>query len=171
MHHTNRSCCFPLVPFSVYRYGLIFLIYIWKLPFSVCLLQTENRHDKLINADPSIYIYVERIYIFASISNGKWKPRQFSLICLCSLTGQTEVCHLSVCWQKNKWKLSICKWTKLTKRTCLSMVTTYTGFRVFAIVGGHSLIKIIVATTDKKKYTWTVFDNLHWNERALLKRH
>ncbi len=35
---------------------------------------------------------------------------------------QMEVCRLSICWQRNKWKLSICK---RTKRTCPPMRKSY----------------------------------------------
>jgi hypothetical protein len=40
---------------------------------------------------------------------------------------QTEVCHLSVCWQRNKQKLSVCKQTKRTKRTCPTKSATSTS--------------------------------------------
>ncbi len=39
------------------------------------------------------------------ILNGKRKPVKRLLIV------QTEVCPLSVCWQRNKWKLSVCQRT------------------------------------------------------------
>ncbi len=40
---------------------------------------------------------------------------------------QTKVCHVSVCWRRNKWKSSICKWikwTKQTKQACQSVHTS-----------------------------------------------
>ncbi len=35
-----------------------------------------------------------------------------------------EVYLLSVCWRRNKWKLSVCKRTKWTQQTCPSMIFT-----------------------------------------------
>ncbi len=55
---------------------------------------------------------------------------------------QTEYCHLSVCWRRNKQKLSICKqtrrtkltkrtkWTKQTKWTCPLMEKTMVGTKI-----------------------------------------
>ncbi len=59
-------------------------------------------------------IYVQYIYIFC-------QPRRFFFIHYCLLILQTEVCCLSVCLRRNKWKLSVCKRTKQTERTCPTM--------------------------------------------------
>jgi hypothetical protein len=40
----------------------------------------------------------------------------------------TEVRRLSVCWRRKKRKLSVCKWTKRTKRSCLSLASPYPRF-------------------------------------------
>jgi hypothetical protein len=58
-----------------------------------CALQ---RNDQLC-----IYMYVYT-YIYIAISNGKSKPRRFSLIRLPFAYLTTEICRLSVCWRKNK---------------------------------------------------------------------
>ncbi len=71
----------------------------------------------------SIYIYLF-IYINAAFSNGKQKRRRFSLILLPFANCTTEVCPLSVCWQRNKQKLSVCKWTKQTYPS-MAMKTTF----------------------------------------------
>ncbi len=80
----------------------------WKLPFSLSL---------------SIYICIfllkqQHVSIYTTISNGKRKPRQFfSFYRL--LIVQIKVCHLSICWWRNKRKLSVCL---RNKRACPSML-------------------------------------------------
>jgi hypothetical protein len=49
-------------------------------------------------------------------------PGDFPYSVYCLLIMQTEICRLSVSWRRNKQKLSVCKRTKQTKRTCLSML-------------------------------------------------
>jgi hypothetical protein len=103
VRQTSGSYCFLLVLFSLYIYLL-------------------KQHHFCIRIYTHIYMYV---YIYAAISNRKRKPRQFSLIRLPLLIGQTEVCRMSLCWPKNKWKLSVCK---QTKRTCPSLHIIYTKY-------------------------------------------
>ncbi len=50
-------------------------------------------------------------------------PGDFSLICLPFAHHAMEICSLSVCLQRNKWKLSFCQRTKQTKRSCPSICT------------------------------------------------
>ncbi len=69
----------------------------------------------------SFSVYTVYMYIFF-----KWKMENRSLVdfpesVYCLLIVQTEVCYFSVCWQRNKGKLSVCKWTKWTKQTCPPM--------------------------------------------------
>ncbi len=44
-------------------------------------------------------------------------PDHFPLSVYYLLIVQTEVCHLSICWRRNKRKFSVCKRTKVAKRT------------------------------------------------------
>jgi hypothetical protein len=62
----------------------------------------------------NVHIHID-IYNDVSKRNGKRNPRSFFKL-------QTVDCHLSVCWQRNRRKLSICKWTR---RTCPSMKGTH----------------------------------------------
>ncbi len=102
------SWCFPLVPFSVYTH--IYTengtngkrnVYIYgSLPFPlVCCKQKTKR--QIIHMPPF------------QTENGI--PGDFSKSVYRLLILQTEVCGLSVCWRRNKRKLSVCK---ETKRTC-----------------------------------------------------
>ncbi len=105
-----------------------------KLPFCVSSIFHIYWND-------SIYIYIYMLlfpYIYAEngtiyirvcfrfkckMKNGS--PIDSLLFVYYLLIMQTEVCHLPVYWQRNKWKLSICKWTKRTKHTCPSMHSLY----------------------------------------------
>ncbi len=78
-----------------------------------------------IYAAISTYIYMENVYIpyiymlpFQT-ENKKWKPRKFSLIRLLCARHTNAYLFLSVRWQRNKQKLSVCK---RTKRICPSML-------------------------------------------------
>jgi hypothetical protein len=72
LQQTNGNCRFPLVPF---RY-----LYIRK----------RELH---------IYIHIcTYIFIYnAAISNGKWKPRRFSSICLLFAHISNGICRLFIC--------------------------------------------------------------------------
>ncbi len=52
-----------------------------------------------------------------------------------------EVCHWSVCLRRNKQKLSVCKRTKWTERTCPSMLRRGQGLKSYhvaeALTGLH----------------------------------
>ncbi len=48
-------------------------------------------------------------------------PGDFPVSIYRLLIVQMEVCRLSLCLQRNKLKLSVCKRTKWTKWSCLSM--------------------------------------------------
>jgi hypothetical protein len=50
--------------------------------------------------------------------NRKWKIEVQAIFLNRLLIMQTEVCCLSVCWWRNKRKLSVYKQAKRTKRTC-----------------------------------------------------
>ncbi len=65
-----------------------------------------------------IYIYISiTVYIY-TCCRFKWKTEvQASFLNSFTLIVQTEVCHLSVCLQRKKWKFYVCKRTKRTKRT------------------------------------------------------
>ncbi len=77
-----------------------------KLPFSVCngntyiyicILQICRWID--------IYIYISKsisFFIYATVSNGKQKPRRFHESVYRLLTAQTEVCRQSVCLRRHK---------------------------------------------------------------------
>jgi hypothetical protein len=120
LQQINRRCPFPLVPFSVYKY-----IY-WN---------SSIRIDIYIDISMYLYIYPYLhiniyilIYIAVNTKNGS--PSNFPQSVYCLLNVQTEVCPLSVCLRRNKWKFSVCKQTNRTKRTirtCPSMVLCMRG--------------------------------------------
>ncbi len=85
-----------------------------KLPF-VCLLQIYILYyiQYIFSIFPYICIY---ILLFCP---GDFPQSVYHLLIVI-----TEVCRLSVYWQKNKQKLSVCKRAKRTKRTCPSMLET-----------------------------------------------
>jgi hypothetical protein len=95
-----------------------------KRQTSVCLLPTETEYFMYICCHSNTtYIYKIKgtIYLYLlpfEMENGR--PGSF-LIPLPFALMQTEVCCLSVCWRRNKRKLSVCTWTKQTKRTCPTM--------------------------------------------------
>ncbi len=64
------------------------------------------------------------LYIYAAVSKEKLKPRRFSLIRLLFAHHANRSCHLAVCLRRNKQKSSVCKQTKQTEQTCLSMEIT-----------------------------------------------
>ncbi len=69
--------------------------------------------------EPWIWIY---LHGDKETLNGECKMESQAIFLTHVLTVQTEVCRLSLCWRRNKQKLSICKWTK---RTLSSMYTTH----------------------------------------------
>jgi hypothetical protein len=80
-----------------------------------------------IHISISIYstVYIN-INIYAAVTNKKMENGSvgdFLSSVYHLLIMQMEVCRMSVCLQRNKRKLSICKWTKQTKQTCPSMLS------------------------------------------------
>jgi hypothetical protein len=68
------------------------------------------------------------MHIYTGISNGKWKPRHFSLIGLQFAHHANRSLSFDRSLTKKQGKLSVCKWnewTKRTKPTCPSIVFRY----------------------------------------------
>ncbi len=76
--------CILLVPFSVYIY--------------VCMCICTYTYVYICMY--ILHIHIHLYMLLFQTENGKWKPKRFSLIRL------MVVCHLSVCWWRNKGKLS-----------------------------------------------------------------
>ncbi len=126
LQKTNRSCCFPYlyIPWNcnicidiyIHIYIQIYInlfIYLFKYLYYIYLY---------ISINLSISIYM----LPFQMENKKRKPRRFSLICLPFAHRKMEVCRLSMCLRRNKWKLSVCKRTKWTNELgylclCLSL--------------------------------------------------
>jgi hypothetical protein len=86
-----------------------------KLPFSVSsLFRVCVLYIYII-----IYIYIYIYMLLFQTENGS--PGDFSWSIYRLLIVQIEICRLSICWRRNKRKLSVCKRTRWTKRTCLSI--------------------------------------------------
>jgi hypothetical protein len=98
LQQTNGSCRYLLVPFSIYKYVL-------KWQHIYMYIHTHRKQNY--------------IYIFAAISKGKQKPRQFSLFCL--PFAHCELGSFSFVRSLTKKKLSLCK------RTCPSTVCWLTS--------------------------------------------
>jgi hypothetical protein len=100
---TNKSYYFLLVQFSG----------------NICICAAVSVHTHIWKTVLSIqYIYHRYICCYFKL---KTEARVVSIICLPFNQCPSEVCHLSVCWRRNKWKWSVCKQTKWTERIHLSM--------------------------------------------------
>jgi hypothetical protein len=88
----------------------------------VCHLRSPfaaNGHYRFPLVSFCVYIYIMFMYIYILPFQMEYRsPADFPSSVFRLLIMQTEVCRLSVCWRRNKRKLSICEQTKWT---CLSM--------------------------------------------------
>jgi hypothetical protein len=96
-----------------------------KLPFSISVCSKQM--EVPISVSSAFHVYTENgviyintyiceyiyIYIYCHFKR-KTEGRGFFLNSL-------NACSLSVCWRRNKRKLSVCKQTKRTKGTCPSI--------------------------------------------------
>ncbi len=108
----------------------------YRLSFVGQEKQTSVTRSIKINRYIYIYIYTLYLYIYIYIyihiyfykyilpfqsENGKKKPRRHSLIRSPFAQRANGSFRSSVFLRWNKQKLSVCKWTERTKRTCPSM--------------------------------------------------
>ncbi len=73
------------------------------------------------------------VYCRFKHENGKRNPKRFSLSPFTVVHCANEGCHLSVCFQRNKQKLPICKRTKQTKQSCPSMALVKSILNVVSV--------------------------------------
>ncbi len=130
---------------------------------------------------PSVPTY-EYMWPFR-IENRKCKPRKFSLIRLPFAHHANESFSLSFCWQKNKWKLSVCL---RTKRTCQFLVILlrvghemfcYTNSRwrcIFYLIVNYPLIilqRTQEASVDQIFVRCTYMNCTVKNKYTIVRRH